>query len=78
MSPHNKGCAVDIVHSVKGWGLTDRQWLVVGHVGKEVAAAKGFKLEWGGDWRNKPSDIIGWDPAHWQVTDWRDVRINPR
>lgn len=77
-SPHNKGCAVDAVHSTKAWDLTPRQWLIVGHVGKELAASKGWKLVWGGDWRAKPTDVVGWDPAHWEVADWRDVRISPR
>lgn len=68
-SPHNYGCAVDVVHSVKLWGLSRDQWSIVGHIGKEVAAQRGFKLTWGGDWR-KP-----WDPAHWQLTDWRSLKI---
>lgn len=78
LSPHNKGCAVDIVHSTRAWDLTPRQWLVVGHVGKELAASKGWKLDWGGDWKNKPTDEVGWDPAHWELSNWKDVRINPR
>jgi hypothetical protein len=63
-SPHNYGMAVDVVHSVLAWNLTRRQWDLVGHVGKEVAAARGLKLEWGGDWRF-------YDPAHWQLAGWR-------
>lgn len=77
LSPHNKGCAVDIVHSTKAWDLTPRQWQVVGHMGREVAASKGFKLTWGGD-DPGVDDRFSWDPAHWELSDWRDVRINPR
>lgn len=71
-SPHNRGCAVDIIHSRHLWDLSPRQWQIIGHVGKEVAAAKGFKLVWGGDWKRYPDAQIGWDPAHWQLADWRE------
>lgn len=74
-SPHNFGCAVDIIHSRHLWDLSPRQWLLIGHVGKELAAAKGFKLVWGGDWKRYPDAQIGWDPAHWQLADWRE-RLN--
>lgn len=69
-SPHEKGCAVDIVHVGKAWSLTDQQWLVFGHVGKELAKAKGLKLTWGGDWKPNANGV-GWDPAHWQLTNWK-------
>ncbi len=65
--PHMYGCAVDIVHGTKAWGLTRRQWDLVGHVGKGLATQLGLDLEWGGDWRDP------WDPAHWQVRGWRMV-----
>lgn len=68
--PH-KAHAVDVVHSGKHWELTDQQWLVFGHVGKEVAKAMGLKVTWGGDWRRNPSDRVGWDPAHWEVFGWK-------
>jgi hypothetical protein len=73
-SPHNFGCAVDIIHSRHLWDLSPRQWQLIGHVGKELAAAKGFKLVWGGDWKRYPDAVIGWDPAHWQLANWREVR----
>lgn len=69
-SPHNMGCAVDLIHSRHLWDLSPRQWLLIGHVGKELAAAKGFKLVWGGDWKRYPEAEVGWDPAHWQLDDW--------
>lgn len=65
-SPHNYGLAVDIVHGTKAWDLSHKQWEVVGHVGKEVAAQLGVKVEWGGDWRF-------YDPAHWEIANWRDI-----
>lgn len=66
-SPHNFGAAVDIIHSTKAWGLTQRQWAILGHLGKEVAAQAGLAVTWGGDWKF-------YDPAHWELTNWREVR----
>lgn len=65
-SPHNYGLAVDVVHGTKAWDLTRKQWEIIGHVGKEVAAQLGVKVEWGGDWRF-------YDPAHWELANWRDI-----
>lgn len=64
-SPHNFGMAVDIIHSTKAWDLTERQWAIFGHLGKEVAAALGIPITWGGDFKSL------WDPAHWELKDWR-------
>lgn len=66
-SAHNYGCAVDIVHGTKGWALSERQWAILGHLGKELAAALGLAVVWGGDWKF-------WDPAHWELADWRSIR----
>lgn len=66
-SPHNYGCATDIIHGTKAWNLTRAQWALVGHVGKEVAAQAGIDVTWGGDWKF-------YDPAHWELTKWREVR----
>lgn len=66
-SPHNFGCAVDIVHSLKAWDLSKFEWQLLGHIGKEHAARRGLKVTWGGDWRSF------YDPAHWQITGWRQV-----
>lgn len=65
--PHMYGLAVDIVHGVRAWNLTKKQWALVGHVGKELAKSKGLDLVWGGDWKSP------WDPAHWEVKGWRFV-----
>ena len=65
-SPHVHGCAVDIVHGVRGWDLTRIEWDIVGHLGYEVARALGIKIQWGGEWSF-------YDPAHWELEDWRDV-----
>jgi hypothetical protein len=68
-SAHNYGCAVDVIHGVKGWDLTRQEWSIIGHVGKELAAQRGFKLTWGGDWKRP------WDPAHWELTEWRSNKM---
>lgn len=95
-APHAQGKAVDIVHGKFAWDLTPQEWLLIGKVGKDVLARINrqrlvkdrFNMEWGGDWRRGTNDIIGWDPAHWEKTDWRDnvrpfmagdpVRLSPR
>lgn len=63
-SPHNFGMAVDIVHSTRAWDLTHDQWKVVGHLGKECARQANLRIAWGGDWKF-------YDPAHWEIADWR-------
>lgn len=71
-SPHQYGCAVDIVHGTKAWALTDEQWRLMGHIGHELAAQLGIKLVWGGN--DGPGDKFAWDPAHWQLANWRNVK----
>jgi len=66
-SPHNFGAAVDLIHGTKAWSLTRKQWAIIGHIGKETAASAGIAVTWGGDWRF-------YDPAHWELTGWRDIR----
>lgn len=66
-SPHNYGAAVDIIHGTKGWTISRKQWAILGHIGKETAAVSGISVVWGGDWKF-------FDPAHWELTNWRDVR----
>ena len=70
--PH-RGFAFDLIHGTKGWNLSPKGWLLIGHVGKEVAASMSFKVTWGGDWRRKPTDEVGWDPAHWECKEWRQM-----
>ena len=66
-SAHEFGCAVDVVHGVLGWNLDARQWGLVAHVGKEVAAQKGIAVVWGGDWKF-------YDPAHWELETWKQIK----
>jgi hypothetical protein len=66
-SPHNYGCAVDIVHSRKAWNLTKKEWGLIGHIGKDIAARNNIKIVWGGDWNF-------YDPAHWELKDWKAMK----
>lgn len=71
-SPHQYGCAIDLVHSVHGWNLDRKAWELIGHVGQEIIAQAGLAIvsfAWGGDWKF-------YDPAHWQVEDWKMVKDN--
>ena len=66
-SPHQYGLAVDIISATKAWDLSKKQWDVIGSIGKEIARKRNLKIDWGGDW-----DF--WDPAHWQIKDWKNYR----
>lgn len=46
-SPHNRGVAVEIVHSLRD-DLPKICWEIFHHVGKETARALGLQVEWGG------------------------------
>lgn len=67
-SAHQVGCAVDLVHSVKGWAMSKKEWELVLHTGREVAVAKGLKVE------NLADLTGGFDPAHWQLKDWKAIK----
>lgn len=66
-APHVQGKAVDIVHSIYHWqnDFTDDDWSLLGRIGKDVATRAGIDIVWGGDWKF-------YDPAHWELSDWRD------
>lgn len=66
-SPHNWGLAVDVVHGRLAWNMPKMSWDLIGHVGKEVAKQHGIAVEWGGDWSF-------WDPAHWELSDWKSLK----
>lgn len=63
-SAHNFGMGADIVHYVRLWDLTPKEWAIVGLVGKEVARKRQIAIVWGGDWSF-------YDPAHWELVDWK-------
>lgn len=62
---HCQGAALDIVHGSYHWDMNKAEWDTIGHVGKIIADRMGLQLTWGGDWSF-------WDPAHWELADWRD------
>lgn len=63
--PHD-GTAVDIIHSKYGWNLSKDQWKIIIHIGKEVAKVRGIDITNGADFKGL------YDPAHWQLTEWRE------
>lgn len=65
-SAHNYGMAVDIVHYGRFWELTRKEWELLGMLGKEAARRTNVKIVWGGDFKSL------WDPAHWELADWRE------
>lgn len=75
-SPHNFGMAVDIVSSLHHWEISSEAWNIIGHLGKELAIQNGFRLVWGGDWRDPdgPGPKVGWDPAHWEIANWKNLK----
>lgn len=77
-SPHQFGCAVDIVHAVDYWNISKKQWDIIGSIGKEVARKRHLKIEWGGDWDGNDGRPKFWDPAHWQLENWRGRVDEPK
>jgi hypothetical protein len=64
-SAHQFGYAIDLIHKSRLWSLEQSEWEIIGAIGKEIARKKNIRITWGGDW--------GWDYAHWELTDWRDL-----
>ena len=75
---HNIGEAVDIIHGRYAWELTDREWLYLHYLGQDelrkvnatLSVDRKLHLNWGGDDTTK-SDKFRWDPAHWEILDYR-------
>mgnify|MGYP001441166874 FL=1 len=67
---HQHGKACDIIHATRAWQLSKKEWDCIGSVGKEIARKRNIKITWGGDW------ISIYDPAHWELKDWRKTIIN--
>lgn len=72
-SAHNFGLAIDLIHGIKAWDLDAKSWEMIGHIGREIAAQNGLKLVWGGDDPGVDDDF-DWDPAHWELKDWRRIK----
>lgn len=76
LSAHNIGEAVDIVHGLYHWEMTKQEWqflhvlgqLTLDRVNATLKKADKLELTWGGDFKSL------WDPAHWEITDFRTRR----
>lgn len=72
-SAHNIGEAVDIVHGVFHWTLTEREWAMLHVLGlraldlvnRDLKKIDKLHLAWGGHFKTL------YDPAHWEITDYR-------
>lgn len=51
--------AVQIVHGRWGYNLTPQQWVLLGHIGMQVASSRSLKIRWGDAWR----------PSQWAMAD---------
>lgn len=69
-SAHQYGCAFDLIDVKRGWGLSKKEWAIVGALGKEAARKANIKITWGGDFQSI------YDPAHWELADWRKRRAD--
>lgn len=75
---HNQGKAVDIVHGRFAWEMSPKEWLMIYKLGQEclrrlnamLPKDQELILNWGGDDMTK-SDKFRWDPAHWEIADYR-------
>lgn len=64
-SAHNYGMAVDVIHTRRAWEDMPRDgWSILGAIGHEAARIADVKMQWGGEWNF-------YDPAHWELRDWR-------
>lgn len=76
LSAHNIGEAVDIVHGVYHWDLTKEEWLFLYNLGQlaltrlnaTLPKERQLTLTWGGHFKSL------YDPAHWEIKDFRDRR----
>lgn len=66
-SPHNFGMAVDLIHGTKAWNIARKDWSVFYAIGSEASSKSGVQVDWGGHFRSL------YDPAHWQLKNWRSV-----
>lgn len=80
-SAHNIGEAFDLVHGVYHWELTKREWSYIAwlvndelrKVNEGRLKADKLQLNWGGNDGSK-TDTFKWDPAHWEILDYRARR----
>lgn len=82
--PHQRGAALDIVHAHYNWEAPQVFWEYIGAVGQALIRANNYPMQWGGDWDGDGIPVISdptenyWDPAHWQMRNWRQYEpIDP-
>ena len=71
-SPHNIGEALDVVHGVYHWTMTQQEWSLLHLLGLRALDLLNARLKkpeqiglvWGGSWSF-------YDPAHWEISDYR-------
>lgn len=64
-SRHLYGLAVDLCDIDGKYDIPDME--EIARAMKMAALELGIPIEWGGDWRKKPTDRIGWDSPHFQL-----------
>lgn len=77
-SAHNIGEAIDLVHGVYHWDLTKREWLYLHwlvtdelrKLNANLPKSRKLAVNWGGD-DGTATDNFRWDPAHWELLDYR-------
>jgi hypothetical protein len=68
-SPHQYGCAVDIISSKHGWNLTKKEWDILIAIGDEVARKRKIKMKNGAAFDGL------YDPAHWELKNWQQYKL---
>lgn len=43
------GFALQVLHCVKGYGLSRKAWSILGHIGTELSNQRGLGIVWGGE-----------------------------
>jgi len=77
-SAHTIGEAFDLVHGIYQWDLTPREWAFIHwlvtdeqrKLNAKLPKEKRLYINWGGN-DGSPSDTFKWDPAHYEVLDYR-------
>lgn len=64
--PHQRGVALDLVHTVHAWDMTRDEWQFL-HDFAMSFWKETVPLRWGGDFQSL------YDPAHYELHPWREV-----
>ena len=66
-SSESYGLRTEIIHSVRRYDLTEREWTMIGVIGQEVARKMNLKLDWGGN-------ATPYEPYAWYFANWTEYR----